>query len=179
MSSKFLNIFLAVAIVLILGSMLFFGFRLWLEKKDAESVIAPMPVLSPAVKKFSPTPTVNRGKASEEHDTAMETAVRAIGAAAQAYAADHKGKYPESDFRNPCAGVRYCLKGVNINNKQKTYLDPIPQVPPYRLDYHYRADNLKKMYCVKTPTVLETDMTKLFQCTQAECGKVAPEKDCN
>lgn len=172
MSSKFLNIIISAAIIAILGAMVFFGFRLWLEKNN--TVQTPIP----SVAKFSPAPIANKGKESEERDAEMEAEVRALSAAARAYAADHAGKYPESDFRNPCAGVRYCLKGVNINSKQKIYLDPIPQASLHRLDYHYRADNAKKKYCVITPHVLETDTAMLFQCTETECGRVPPEKSC-
>ncbi len=172
MSSKFLNIMLSVIIAVILGGMVFFGFRLWSEKKGEE------PEPASFAGSFSPTPIVNKGKESQDRDAEMEAEVRAISAAAQAYAADHKGMYPESDFRNPCAGVRYCLKGVNINSKQKSYLDPIPQTAAHRLDYHYQADNVKKTYCVKTPHVLETDSSMLFQCTQAECARIPFQNSC-
>ena len=71
-----------------------------------------------------------------------------------------------------------CLKGVNINSKDKVYLALIPQIPPSGSDYHYTADNTKKTYCVKMPFVLETASTMVFQCTEGGCEKAEFEKAC-
>lgn len=125
-----------------------------------------------------PTPITNKGKESEDRDAALERDIRIINDAVVAYATDHAGKYPESDFKNPCTGVRYCLKGVNINTGEKAYLPVIPQIAPDNSDYHYRADNKKKSYCIVTPSVLETDTAKVFQCTEGGCGRIPLEDQC-
>jgi hypothetical protein len=83
------------------------------------------------------------------------------------------------DFKNPCSGVQYCLKEVNINTAIKRYLETIPQVEPSGEDYHYRAENATESFCVKTPGVLETANTSVFQCTGKGCGKVLFGERCN
>lgn len=165
---KKINIILIVIIILILGALAFFGFKLWRQSK---------PPAQP-VKKFELMLITNKGKESEDRDAAMEADVRKIDSAVREYAQDHQGAYPLSDFKNPCRGVRMCLKGVNINSKEKAYLDKIPQIQPSGTDYYYAADNAKKTYCAKTPFVLETANTMVFQCTPDACGQVEFEKAC-
>ncbi|MBI1755185.1 hypothetical protein HY250_03065 [Candidatus Azambacteria bacterium] len=169
MTSKSLNALLIIAIVVVLAVVLFFAYRLWTEQRGA--ALTQLFSAPQEKKKFSPEPIVNKGKESEDRDAALEADVRTIDAAVRAWATDHKGKYPESDFRNPCAGVRMCLKGVNINTPKKIYLERIPQAFPYHQDYYYRADNAKKTYCVKMPSMLETAAPLIFQCTQGGCAR--------
>lgn len=172
MNTKFLNVILVGAIVAVVGVMGFFAWRLFPGGTEQQKTII-------SEKKFpEPTPITNKGKESEDRDAMLERDVRALSDAAIAYAADHAGKYPESDFKNPCSGVQYCLKGVNINSREKIYLPVIPQVQPYRLDYHYRADNAKKTYCIVTPSVTETHTGKVFQCTEKACEYVSPKDAC-
>lgn len=175
MSSK-LNTVLIIAIVLIAGILGYFGFRMWRGAKLPAQTTPPIAV-EPA-KKFVLPVVVNKGKESEERDAILEADVRKIDVAVKEYAKDHQGAYPLSYFKNPCRGVRMCLKGIDINSKEKSYLDLIPQIPPSGTDYHYTADNTKKSYCAKTPFVLETASTTIFQCTQEGCGRAEFEKAC-
>lgn len=173
MNTKIINIILIAAILAVAGVIGFFAWR-------AFSGVAPEEQQKPIVgeKQFpAPTPITNKGKVSEDRDAALERDARAINDAVVAYAKDHKGKYPESDFKNPCAWVRYCLKGVDINTKEKIYLSSIPQTPGESADYYYRADNARKKYCITTPP-LETDIGKVFQCTETACGRISAENQC-
>ncbi len=171
---KFTNPILVFLILIALGVFGFFGWSAWRSQNAPSQTGAGV-----KIEKFTPIPIVNRGKVSEERDAALEQDVRKINDAARAYAKDHAGNYPESDIRNPCSGVRICLKSVNINTVKKIYLNPIPQMAPGSADYYYRADNAKKSYCIETPVVLETASTMLFQCTQTECGRVAFTERCS
>ena len=172
---KKINSVLIIIIVLFLGALAFFGFRAWqargIPKTNTPAVSAP-------VKKFQPIVIENKGKESEERDAILEADVIKIDSAVKEYAKDHSGRYPMSYFKDPCQAVRYCLKGVNINSREKAYLNPIPQVKPGNLDYHYTADNEKTKHCAKTPMVLETANTMVFQCTPDACGRVEFEKAC-
>lgn len=169
MSSRTLNVILVAAIAVVLGAIAFFGLRL-LKGEDA-----PLP---PLLEERPPLQPIDLGKTPEERDGHMEAGVRALNEAVVAYAADHQGKYPESDVKNPCSGVHICLKGVNINTAQKVYLIKIPQTPGFHLDYYYRADNKAKSYCVQTPTAFETEPTFVFQCTEKGCGTVSVKDAC-
>lgn len=171
MNTKYINIILAVIIVFVIGTMGFFGWRMWGDRFNNGTP-------APSVQVQEPQPITNKGKESEDRDAALESDVRAINDAVIVYAKDHKGMYPESDFKNPCAGVSYCLKGVNINSKKKLYLPVIPQTQHDHLDYYYRADNVKKSYCIVTPSVLETNTTKVFQCTEKVCDLVLAQDMC-
>ncbi|OGD32563.1 hypothetical protein A3C91_01670 [Candidatus Azambacteria bacterium RIFCSPHIGHO2_02_FULL_52_12] len=171
---KFTNLILVILIILALAAFGFFGWQ------ARQSQTAPAgPGAGVKTEKFTPIPVVNRGKASEEQDAALEADVRTVNDAVRAYAKDHAGKYPESDVRNPCSGVHACLKSVNINTVKKVYLDPIPQMAPGNADYHYQADNVKKTYCVAAPVALETASTMLFECTQTACGRVPFAERCS
>ncbi|MCR4322634.1 MAG: hypothetical protein NUV61_00920 [Candidatus Azambacteria bacterium] len=171
MNTKLINIVLIVGIVLVAGVIGFFGWK-----------ALRVPKVSPALteqKEFPlGTPITNMGKESEERDAVLEHDVRTINEAVQAYAEDHNGKYPESDIRNPCFGVRSCLKGVNINTKTKQYLEVVPQVHPHNTDYHYRSENNASAYCVRSATILETAIPNVFQCTADGCGKVLVSESC-
>ncbi len=169
MRSSFINFILILFIILILAGIGFMARKVF--HTPPEDTL-------PTVKKFTPIPIVNRGKVSEERDAALESDVRKISDATRAYAKDHKGAYPESDFKNPCTGVRFCLKSVNINTQKKIYVNPIPQTREGNVDYHYQADNAKKTYCVKSPGVLETASTMLYQCTAVECKRVPFAQSC-
>jgi len=129
-------------------------------------------------KVFAPTPIVNKGKDSEKRDILLEQDILKINIAVQAYAEDHGGVYPKSDFQNPCSGVRFCLKSVDINNGKNVYLNPVPQVKTHNLDYYYRTDSKAKTYCIKTGFVLETAPTMIFQCTQDACQRMPFEGSC-
>lgn len=170
MLSRTLNIILIIAIAAVIGTIAFFGFRLLQEKEDS-----PIPPLSEIQQPLQPA---GLGKTPSERDGSMEAGVSELNDAVVAYAADHQGKYPESDFKNPCSGVRMCLKGVNINSAEKVYLIKVPQTPGFHLDYYYRADNKTKSYCVQTPTAFETKPTFVFQCTEKGCGTVSVKDAC-
>src|SRR3989344_8413982 len=170
-----INIILITVIILVLGTLGYFGFQAWRARKTPKTNI---PAVSAPVKKFQPIVIENKGKESEERDAALEADVRKIDSAVKEYAKDHDGRYPMSYFKDPCQAVRYCLKGVNINSREKAYLNPIPQVKSGNLDYHYTADNEKKIYCARTPMVLETANTMVFQCSHDACGRVEFEKAC-
>ena len=172
---KKINLVLIIIIVLVLGTLGYFGFQTWQAREIPKTNT---PAVSAPVKKFQPIVIENKGKESEERDAALETDVRRIDSAVKEYAKDNKGRFPMSYFKDPCQAVRYCLKGVNINSREKAYLNPIPQVKPGNLDYHYTADNEKKTYCARTPMVLETANTMVFQCTPDACGRVEFEKAC-
>ena len=169
MRLSYLNVILIVLIIVVLGVLGFFGWK---------ALHVESPVKDGIAQKFVPPVVVNRGKASEERDAVLEADVRKISDAAQSYAKSHKGAYPESDMRNPCTGASVCLKSVNINTVKKIELDPIPQIQPKGIDYYYRADNKAKTYCVKTPVVLETANTMLFECTQVQCKRVTIAESC-
>lgn len=174
MNTKYINFFLIAVIAAVVGGMGFFGWRAWSGRSNNPAGTSSLQPQFPL-----PVPATNKqGKEFEENDAAMEKDVRIMNDAVLAYANDYNGKYPESDFKNPCAGVRYCLKGVNINTKAKRYLEEVPQTIG-RLDYHYRADNGAKAYCIKTPNVLETDVSSVFQCTHEGCAKTPIGKSCN
>src|SRR3989344_7236099 len=132
------NLVLIIIIVLVLGALAFFGSKAWQAREIPKT---DTPVASAPVKKFQPIVIENKGKESEERDAVLEADVRKIDSAVKEYAKDNKGRYPMSYFKDPCQAVRYCLKGVNINFREKPYLNPIPQVKPGNLDYHYTADN--------------------------------------
>lgn len=175
MSTKILNGILVGAIVVVVAGMGFFAWRMFStgtmpfftqEKKSDERVFPPQ------------TPITNKGKESEDRDVMLERDVRAMNDAVIAYANDHAGTYPKSDFQNPCSGVMYCLKGIDINSREKIYLPVVPQVQPYLLDYYYRSDNAKKTYCIVTPSVTETHTGKVFQCTEKACDFVSPQDAC-
>ena len=172
---KKINLVLTIIIILILGALAFFGFQTWqargIPKTNTPAVSAP-------VERVKLMTIENKGKESEERDVALEADVRKIDSAVKEYAKDHSGRYPMSYFKDPCQAVRYCLKGVNVNSREKAYLNPIPQVKPGNLDYHYTADNEKKTYCARTPMVLETANTMVFQCSHDACGLVEFEKAC-
>ncbi|MEK7519681.1 MAG: hypothetical protein AAB581_00325 [Patescibacteria group bacterium] len=179
MTRRSLNAALIVLIAAVFAVLAFMGWRAYNSSFAPEGPplgsVAPHSILQ---KDFQPMPVVNKGKKSQERDAALEADVRAVSDAVVAYAKDHTGIYPESDIKNPCAGVRYCLKGTDINAKNTIYLSVIPQGKPSGLDYHYRADNQAHTYCVKTASVLETDNTKRFQCTQGGCERVAWQSSC-
>lgn len=169
MRSSYLNAILIALIIMVLGTLGFFGWK---------ALYTESPVKSGMAEKFVPPVVVNRGKVSEERDAGLEADVRKISDAAQSYAKSHKGIYPESDIQNPCTGTSYCLKSVDINTIKEIVLNPIPQIEPRGIDYYYRADNKAKTYCVKTPVVLETANTMLFQCSQTECKRVVISDSC-
>ena len=168
---KPINLILTVLIILALAAFGFFGWQAWRSQTA--------PGAGVQTEKFTPIPIVNRGKASQERDAALQADVLKMNDAVRAYAKDHAGKYPEPDIKNPCSGVRICLKSVNINTVKKIYLNPIPQMTPGNADYHYQADNVKKSYCIATPVVLETASTMLFECTQIACGRVLLAERCS
>ena len=171
MNTKYINFILIVVIAVVVGGIGFFG---WKALRDRQANDLPT-----GQKEFPvPVPITNKGKESEERDAALERDVRMISDAVLAYAKDHNGKYPESDFRNPCSGARFCLKGVDINTKTKQYLEAVPQAQPHKTDYHYRSDNVAKTYCVRSVVILETAIPNVFQCTQSECGKVPIGESC-
>lgn len=174
MTSK-LNTILIIIILAVFTMLGYFGFKMWRQPKPSAQ---PAPSAGEAVKKFEPVLITNKGKESDERDAALEADLRKIDAAVREYAKDHNGRYPMSYFKDPCQAVRYCLKGVNINEKEKVYLNPVPQTKPGSLDYHYTADNEKKTYCARTPHVLETANTMIFQCAPSGCGRVGFEKAC-
>lgn len=176
MNTKIFNGILIGAIVIVVAAIGFFAWQLL----SGGTISLPFFTGRPGGESIypEPTPITNKGKESEDRDAMLERDVRAIRDGVIAYAQDHDGKYPESDFKNPCSGVRYCLKGTDINTREKIYLSVIPQIQPDRLDYHYRADNQKKSYCIVTPSVLETDLEKVFQCTEGACGRVALAEQC-
>jgi len=165
MSSKSINIVLIVLITLILIAMAFFAFRLWSEWGASQG---PDDQMAAGI--------VVGNEVPKTYDALMESGIRNISDAVRVYAVDHGGNYPVSKIENPCAGVQYCLKGADINTNDKAYLATIPQTDKSHIDYYYRSNNEKKTYCVKSPTVLATDSSSVFQCTQAECGKT-PFKD--
>jgi len=175
MNTKYINFVLITVIVMVAGGMGFFGWRAWSGRSDAQK----QALTQEPRKEFVPFIVENKGKESEEHDAAMERDVRIINDAVLAYAKDHKGKYPESDFKNPCSGVQYCMKGTDINTTTKRYLEKIPQVEPFLADYHYRADNTKGSFCVKIPGVLVTENTSVFQCAKQGCGRVLFGERCD
>ena len=172
MNTKYINSILIIIIAVIVVAGGFFGWKAWSGRGAAQKQ-------ETTQKKFVPFVVENKGKESEDRDAAKELDVRVIADAVLAYAKDHKGRYPESDFKNPCSGVQYCLKEVNINTAIKRYLETIPQVEPSGEDYHYRAENATESFCVKTPGVLETANTSVFQCTEKGCGKVLFGERCN
>ncbi len=172
MNTKYINFVLIAVIVVVVGGMGFFGWRAWSDRAVEQKQEVTQ-------KKFIPFVVENKGKESEEHDAAMERDVRTINDAVLAYAKDHKGKYPESDFKNPCSGVQYCLKGTDINTKSKRYLESIPQAEPSKADYHYRAENTKGTFCVKIPGVLVTENTSVYQCTEKGCERILFGESCN
>jgi len=167
MHSK-LNVILIVLIAVVLGVIAFFGWRLWNEPEP--SVVR--------VENGGEQPSFVDTRPPKERDMAMQADMRKIESAVHAWAQDHNGAYPESDVKNPCSGVRYCLKGIHMRSGEKTYLSPIPQTIPYHLDYHYRADNKARTFCIKTPVALETEEGKLFQCTREGCGSVPFAEAC-
>lgn len=175
MSTKYINIILIGVIVVIIGGMGFFGWRIWSERDSEQK----KDEAQDSQKKFVPIVVENKGKESEDRDAAMERDVRSINDAAFAYAKDHNGKYPESDFKNPCVGVQYCLKEADVNTTTRRYLERIPQVEPSKADYHYRAENTQRAFCVKTPGVLETANTLVFQCTEKGCERIPFQESCN
>lgn len=171
MNTKYINIVLIVGILVVIGGAGFFGWKA-LRVRQVHDI-------QPVKKEFAaPTPITNTGKESEDRDAAMERDIRKINDAVEAYAKDHTGAYPESDFKNPCSGVRYCLKGVDINTKKKAYLEKVPQVQPYGTDYYYRAYSAERTYCIKTPSILETAVPNIFQCTRDGCGKALIAASC-
>lgn len=171
MNTKYINAILIGVIVLIIGGMGFFGWRIWSERQANVGMTEK--------REFpTPTPITNKGKESEERDAAMERDVRMINDAVLAYAKDHGGEYPKSDIKNPCFGVRFCLKGIDINTETKRYLEAVPQIEPHKTDYHYRVNESTKMYCVRTPVILETAIPNVFQCTASGCGKVPISESC-
>jgi len=170
MSSELLNKIIGCGIVLVLGGMLFFGFRYYTTSRP--------PVVSPPPSRILPPPQTSTDTVSQEYDAIQEAAVRNIHTAVQKYAAAHEGNYPLSSIKDPCTAVPFCLKGKNINTVEAIYLDPIPQVPIHSFDYYYRADNTQKTYCIKTPYTLATDVKMLFQCTQAQCEKISFTQSC-
>lgn len=172
MNTKSINFILIIVIAVVVVAGGFFGWRAWSERNDAQK----QEVIQ---KKFVPFVVENKGKESEEYDAALERGVRTINDAVLAYAKDRNGKYPESDFKNPCLGVQYCLKGTDINTKTKRYLESVPQVEPSKADYHYRAENTKGTFCVKIPGVLVTENTSVYQCTEKGCGRVLFKESCN
>lgn len=176
MNTKYINtvLIIGIAVVVVAGGV--FGWRMWSERGDVQKQAA---MQEQPREKFVPFVVENKGKESEERDAAMERDVRAINDAVLAYAKDNQGKYPESDFKNPCFGVQYCLKGADINTKTKIYLKDVPQVEPSNADYHYRAENTQGTYCIKTPGVLETANTSVFQCAEKGCGRVLFQESCN
>lgn len=175
MNTKYINIVLVIGIMVVVSALGFFWWRAWSDRNDAQK----QALTQEPQKKFIPFIVENKGKKSEEHDAAMERDVKAINDAVLGYAKDHAGTYPESDFRNPCSGVQYCLKGTDINTKTKRYLEKIPQVEPFKTDYHYRADNTKGSFCVEIPGVLVTENTSVFQCTENGCGRVLFQESCS
>ena len=172
---KKINLVLTIIIILILGALAFFGFQTWQAREIPKTNT---PAVSAPVERVKLMTIENKGKESEDRDAILEADARKIDSAVKEYAKDNNGRYPMSYFKDPCQAARYCLKGVNINSREKAYLNPIPQVKPGNLDYHYTADNEKKTYCVKTPMVLETANTMVFQCTPDACGRVEFEKAC-
>ncbi|MBI5912829.1 hypothetical protein HY839_00080 [Candidatus Azambacteria bacterium] len=175
MNTKYINLVLVIGIVLVVAVLGFFGWQAWSDRADAQKQAG----MQEPRKKFVPFIVENKGKESEERDAALERDVRTINDAVLAYARDNNGKYPESDFKNPCFGVQYCMKGVNINTKKKIYLTEVPQVEPSKADYHYRAENTKGAFCIKMPGVLETENTSVFQCTEKGCERVLFTESCN
>ena len=171
-----LNIILIIIIITIFAVLGYLGFKSW--RRVQAPTVNNTPSTAEAIKQFKPMPIINKGKESEERDAALEADVRKIDSAVKEYAKDHSGRYPMSYFKDPCQAVRYCLKGVNINSREKAYLNPIPQVKSGNLDYHYTADNEKKTYCAKTPMVLETANTMVFQCSHDACGRVEFKDSC-
>ena len=112
MNTKYINFILIVVIAVVVGGIGFFGWKA-LRVRQAHDVPA-------ETREFPvPTPMTNKGKASEDRDAAMERDVRMINDAVLAYAKDHGGEYPKADSKNPCIGVRFCLKGADINKKTK------------------------------------------------------------
>lgn len=172
MNTKYINFILIAGIAVAITGMGFFGWKTWSGRNDAQKQ-------ETTQKKFVPFVVENKGKESEDRDAAKEQDVRMISDAVFAYAKDHNGKYPESDFKNPCSAVQYCLKGVNINTATKRYLEAVPQVKPSKADYHYRAENAQGTFCVKIPGVLETANTSVFQCTEKGCGRVLFKESCH
>jgi len=170
-----LNTILIIIIIAVFAVLGYFGFQAWQERKMPK---ANTPAVSAPVEKVKLMIIENKGKESEDRDAILEADVRKIDSAVKEYAKDHDGRYPMSYFKDPCQAVRYCLKGVNVNSREKAYLNPIPQVKPGNLDYHYTADNEKKTYCARTPMVLETANTRVFQCSHDACGRVEFEKAC-
>jgi len=170
-----LNTILIIIIIAVFAVLGYFGFQAWQERKMPK---ANTPAVSAPVEKVKLMIIENKGKESEDRDAILEADVRKIDSAVKEYAKDHDGRYPMSYFKDPCQAVRYCLKGVNINSREKAYLNPIPQVKSGNLDYHYTADNEKKTYCARTPMVLETANTRVFQCSHDACGRVEFEKAC-
>lgn len=168
MTSK-LNFLLVILIMATLGVIAYFGWRLWSEPVSLSVTVTENALPSALVDTRTPA----------QRDVAREKDVRTIDAAVRAWAKDHRGSYPESDFKNPCSGVRYCLKGVNMKDGAQTYLAPIPQDPPHYLDYHYRADNKNHTYCVRMPLALETKQGMIFQCTQERCEAVPFAEACD
>lgn len=175
---KSVNIILVIAIILILAG---FGAVFFYLKKDAglslQTSNSPGVINKPQYVEHIPVRIVNKGEESEIRDKAMEDGLLKINLAVTAYAKDN-GKYPESDMKNLCLGARICLKETNINQVEKIYLHPIPQVGEERLDYYYKADNQKNSYCLKTPRVFETASTSIFQCVQDGCGRMAFKDSC-
>lgn len=176
--NKTLNIVLIVVIIVVLGVIVFFGWNMRTSKKDTSKQDPQAQTPQKPAVKFTPIIVENKGKISEERDAQLEKDVQAINDAVRIYATDHNGKYPESYFTNPCTGVMYCLKGVDINTKENTYLKAVPQVKPNFVDYYYRAYNKQKTYCIKTPSVLETANTSVFQCTETKCEKIGFKESC-
>ena len=172
---KKINLVLIIIIIAVFAVLGYFGFQTWqargIPKTNTPAVSAP-------VERVKLMTIENKGKESEDRDAILEADVRKIDSAVKEYAKDHDGRYPMSYFKDPCQAVRYCLKGVNINSREKAYLNPIPQVKSGNLDYHYTADNEKKTYCARTPMVLETANTRVFQCSHDACGRVEFEKAC-
>ena len=174
---KPVNIILIIVIILILAG---FGAIFFYLKKDAGSSLqtpSSGTVQKPQYVEHIPVRIVNKGEESEIRDKAMEDGALKINAAVMAFAKDN-GKYPESDMKNLCLGTRICIKETNINQNDKIYLHPIPQVGEVKLDYYYKADNQENTYCVKTPRVLETASTTIFQCTQDGCGRTIFKESC-
>jgi len=179
MSSK-INIILIVAIILILGGIIVMAIKVINTKDVEDTVVVPSVSVgqNQSSEKFEPALIVNKGKESEERDALLEADIQKINTAILAYAEDNGGRYPVSDFKNPCSGVRFCLKGVDINDTDAIYLNPIPQTKQYNLDYHYRADNQEGKYCIKTGFVLETANTMVYQCTHDGCVRVLFKDSC-
>lgn len=169
MRTTHFNIILIVLIIMVLGVFGFFGWKAFNSKEQTHNEV---------IQKFVPDEVINRGKPSEDRDAVLEADVRKINEAIQLYAKNHKGIYPESNIQNPCTGTSYCLKSVDLSQTERIFLNPIPQIQPNNIDYYYRADNKTKTYCIKTPVVLETVNTMLYECTQIECKRVLLSESC-